>query len=337
MRAIILLGSLLVIVGAAWTTLWFIAAHEAGHRIEARIDDEAEQGRVWTCPGRTIAGFPFALVVTCRHPLFAGRAFGEQVQGSLAALRVETSLMHPRSLALDLTAPFTYRTSDAQVDVTGAWTSLHAELLGLPDLRTLRLQGREVVVDGQFGPQGRQDGRVGALDAAFTISPDRADPTLDFTVKLDAVPLAALDALLGGSAPADVGLKGQLNRAHVEDARSPEEVIDAWRRAGGRLELSEASLTRGASRASAVGTLTLDDSHRPQGRLETTFTGAEPILARYGIGGNLAAAGSLLSSLFGGHKQVASPPGSINLPVNLRDGRLAIGPVRTQIALPPVY
>ena len=338
MRRIVLAASLLATIGAAWAGLWFAAARAAGHGVDAWIDAEAGRGRVWTCPERTITGFPFAVVLTCRHPLFTGRALGQGVQGSLDALRAEASILHPRSIAVDLTAPFAYRTSDAQVDVTGTWTSLHADLLGLPDVRTLRLRGGDVAVDGQFGPQGRHGGRAGTLDAAFTMAPGQADPTLDFALSLGAMPLAPLDELLGGSTLADVILGGRLDRARLDDdARSPEEIMEAWRRAGGRLDLSEARLTRGSSQADASGALTLDEAHRPQGRLATRLVGVEPILARYGIGGNLAAAGSLLTSLFGGGGKPASPPGSISLPVDLRNGRVAIGPIRTQIAVPPLY
>ena len=327
----------LVAIWAAWSGLWILAQREAGRRIDAWIDAEATQGRVWTCPGRTITGYPLALVLSCRHPVFAGEALGQGVRGSLAGLTVVASLLHPRGLALDLAAPFPYATADARGDVTGTWTTLRSTLSGLPTIHALTLRGSDVGVKGRFGEGDRQGGRAAALDATFALASEGADPTLDFTVAVDAVAVPPLDALLGGTTPADVVLGGRLDQARTEDARSPEELMERWRLAGGHIDLAVSRLTRGASQVSATGSLRLDDAHRPQGRLDARFVGMEPILARYGIGGNLAGVGALLGNLFGGHARAPIEPGTLALPINLTNGRLAVGPIRTPIALPPLY
>ena len=347
MRRIGLAGFLLVLVGAAWSGLWVFAEREAGRRVDAWIVTEAAQGRVWICPERAITGYPVALVLSCHNPVFTGQtstgqtstghAPGQGVRGSLAALTIEASLLHPRSLALDLVAPFTYRTADARVDVTGAGTALHATLSGLPAIRAVTLRGSDVSVDGRFGQADRQGGRAAALDATFTSAPDQADPTLDFAVALGAMAVPPLDALLGGTTPADVTFSGRLDQARADDARSPEEVMERWRCAGGHVDLVTSRLTRGPSQVIASGPLRLDDAHRPQGRLDARFVGMEPILARYGISGNLAGVGSLLGSLFGGHAQARTEPGTLALPINLTNGRVAVGPIRTPIPLPPLY
>ncbi len=337
MRRIGLAVIVLVAVGAAWSGLWFFAQREAGRRIDAWIDAEATQGRMWTCPGRTITGYPLALVVTCRQPVFVGQALGQGVRGSLAGLTAAASLLHPRSLALDLTSPFTYRTADARVDVTGAWSALHSTLFGLPAIRALALRGSDVGVEGRFGGDDREGGHAAAIDATFTLATGGVDPTLDFTVTVGAVAVPPLDALLGGATPADVALSGRLDQARTEDARSPEELMERWRLAGGHVDLASSHLTRGGSQVSATGSLRLDDAHRPQGRLDARFVGMEPILAHYGISGNLAGVGSLLGSLFGGHAHEPTEPGTLALPINLTNGRVAVGPIRTPIPLPPLY
>ncbi len=337
MRRIGLAVSLLVLVGAAWSGLWIFVEREAARWVDAWIGAEATQGRVWTCPQRTITGYPFALVLSCRDPVFAGQALGQGVRGSLAALTVTASLFHPRGLTLDLLAPFAYRTADARVDVTGAWTALHATLSGSPAIRALTLRGSDVGVDGRFGQGDRQGGRAASLDATFTLAPDGADPTLDFAITVGAMAVPPIDALLGGATPADVALGGRLDQARADDARSPEELMERWRRAGGHVDFATARLTRGVSQVSATGSLRLDDAHRPQGRLDARFVGMEPILARFGIGGNLVGVGSLLGSLFGGHAAARTEPGTLALPINLTNGRVAVGPIRTSLQLPPLY
>ena len=337
MRRIGIAASLLLLIAAAWTGLWFLAAREAGRQVDAWMDAEATMGRVLTCPDRTITGYPVALVVSCRHPLFAGESQGQGVRGSLAALTAEASLLHPRSLTLDLVAPFSYRTPDGPVDVTGTWTALRVVLVGVPTVGAMMVRGSDVAVDGQFGEGGHQGGRAAALDGTFTLAPDRADPALDFVVSVGAAPVPLLDALLGGTAPVDVALTGRLDKARADGARSPEEAMEAWRRAGGHIDLDASRLTRGVSQVTATGSLRLDDAHRPQGRLDAQVVGMEPILRRYGISGDLAGVTSLIGSLFGGRAQALTQPGALALPISLANGHVAVGPIRTPIMLPPLY
>ena len=48
---------------------------------------EAVQGRIWTCPDRSISGYPIALVLSCHHPrLHRSGVRARACEGSLAAL-----------------------------------------------------------------------------------------------------------------------------------------------------------------------------------------------------------------------------------------------------------
>ena len=190
----------------------------------------------------------------------------------------------------------------------------------------------------RFGDQGRQSGSAERIAARFTLPATDKDPTVGFVVTVDGAPIAALDQLVGGTAPADVALAGTLEKADASDARTPEEAIEHWRLADGRLVLDSGSIARDGAKVTASGTLALDAEHRPKGQLDAQFVGLEPILARYGISGNLAAAGSLLSALFGGSKPAApAVPGALALPISLRNGHLGVGPIETAIVLPPLY
>ena len=335
--AAVVLGLLLVLV--VWSGAWIYLSSEAGARVDAWIAAEALQGRVWTCPNRDIGGYPLAITVDCSDPTYAGAALGQAVQASLAHLAAEASLLHPRQLVLSLRAPFTYQTSDHQTDVKGSWSTLALNLGGLPAIDTIAMEGTDVVVSGLFGQAGRQGGTAARLDTRFALALGQADPTIGFHIQVYGSPVPALDALVGGTDPIDIDLVGSLDRADAGDARTPEEAMEHWRLAGGRVDLGPSQVTRGATLVSASGALGLDGAHRLQGRLAAQFVGLEPILKRYGFSGNLAAAGSLLSSLFGGGQPSTAPavPGALALPISFQGGRLGVGPIRTQVALPSLY
>lgn len=330
---------ILVLIVAGWTSAWFYAAGAAGHRVDAWIAAEAALGRFWTCPNRSVGGFPFAIKTACSDATFAAQARGQGVEGSIAHVAAETSLLHPRRVDITLGPPFAYRTSDGQTDLKATWASLTIDIERFQEVGALSLRGTDVAIDGVFGQAGQQTGTAARLDMSFTLPRDRTQPTMAFTIAVDGAPIAPLDEFAGGNDPSDIDLVGRIDLSDLGDARTPEEALERWRQAGGRIDLGPSSITRGGSKVIASGTLRLDDAHRPQGRLDAQFVGVGPLLARYGISGNLAAAGSLLSSLFGGGARPPAPsePGALALPISLQDGRLGIGPIRTQIALPALY
>ncbi len=341
-KAGIALG-LVVLLAAGWSGLWLWAAREAGRQTDAWLAAEAAQGRAWTCPNRAIGGYPAAITVSCSDATFASQAMGEGVEAQVSHLAAGTALWHPRRIAVTLTPPLSYRTSDGSTNLQATWADLVVDLDGLPNIDALALRGRKIAVAGTFGDQGRQAGSAARLDTRFTLVGDAKNPArnpmVDFAIAVDGAPMAPLDALVGGAAaPIDVALAGTLDRADVGDARTPNEAIEHWRQAGGGIALDQAKITRDGAKVTATGTLSLDESHRPSGKLDAQFTGLGPILARYGINGNMAAAGALLSALFGGPKPAApTEPGALALPIVLRNGRLAVGPISTGIELPPLY
>ena len=333
--AIVVFG--VMILAGAWTVLWFFAAHEAGHQLDAWLASEDAQGRQWTCQGRTIGGYPFGLSISCRDATFHGDALGQTVDGSVAPLLAEVSVAHPRRVAVSLQPPFAFRSTEGARVVRGRWTSLHVNLDGLPDIASVALAGGDVVLDGLFGPAGHQILQSARLMAVVGAPTNGPDPTVAFDITVGGTSIPPLDAFLGDTQPTDLHFVGQLDQTDIGDVRTPEEAMDRWRRAGGHVDLSSSEVSRGVSLVSATGELRLDDAHRPQGRLEAELVGVQPILRRYGINVDLAAAGSFLTTLLGGSKKPPTHPGAMSLPINLQDGQLGVGPIRTGIVLPPFY
>lgn len=333
----IALGVVLVVLlaVAGWSALWGYAAYEAAARTDGFIAAEAEQGRDWTCPDRRVGGYPFALTVSCSRPTYASQAGGQHVRGTLAAALARVSLGDPRRIALTLTGPFTYATSDGATNVEGRWRSLAVDLSPLPEIRAVAIRGGDVAVDGLFvGTQA--GGEAASLDVRTVLEPG-ADPVLAFTVALGGAKVPPLDDLLGGTAPVAASLAGRLHQADVGDVQTPEQAMERWRLAGGRIDVDSFAMERAGARMTATGALRLDDRHRPKGKLDAEFFGLGPILRRYGIDGDLAAVGSLVGALFGGGSRKPPTPGALALPITLADGRVAIGPVGTGIELTPLY
>ena len=338
MRKAVALLVLVVVLAAVWSAAWFAASIFAKHQVDGFIAAEAQQGRDWTCPDRHIRGYPFALAVTCRDVTYAGQASGQRVEGQVAGMAARLSLARPNHVAIALTPPFSYRSSDGQTDVRGSWKDLTVDLASLPDPRTLVLSGTDVAVHGRFPGQEEAGGQTATFFARFTASPPQRDRTLDFAVTMTGTPLPILDDLIGGNDPVDAAFAGRLDQADPGEARTPGEAMERWRESGGSVTVSELKVTRGRANVTAAGTVGLDGQHRLRGKLDASFVGLEPILKRYGISGDVAALGSLIGAFFGGG-QSARPvaPGALALPISFGNGRVGIGPITTAVKLAPLY
>ena len=341
MRALGLLLGLVLLAGAAWTGLWFYAAGEARRALDGWIVGEAAQDRRWTCPGMEVRGFPAALEIACDRPTFAGLALGTQAAASAAAARARVGILDPRHGTLRLDAPLTYRTIDGATNVVASWSRMAIEVDGLPAaVAGGTLSGTDVALHGTIAAAAVQMPAAGKLDLAVAPVAAAADPTLDFSLSIDAMAVAAVDRALGDTVPVSSIFTGRLTQAVFQDAETLAASTERWRQRGGSIDVSSARLSRGPARVDLSGSLHLDGAHRIEGKLDASFAGAAPILRRYGIDPNMVAAGSVLTSLFERRDGAPKPPdtpGAIRLPLQFRNGRLGVGPVNTSVALPPLY
>lgn len=338
MRRVLVVFLLLAAVALVWAGGWLFAVRQAGAELDAVLQSERDHGRTFTCPKRSFGGFPSDLTLSCVNPGFEGRDGDRTVDVQVAGLTAEASLFHLRELKVTLLGPLTYRTSDGTADLRASWAGLTATLADLPAAQMFRIDGRDVTVDGTFGAAGRQGGSAQALRASFAAVPGTATPSLDFDIAIKGSSIPPLDDVLGGRAPADLTLAGRLDHADAASGVTPEDAIEGWRAAGGRIDLARTQLDHADARVTASGALRLDPSHRPEGRLDASFAGLGPVLARFGIRGDMTAAASLIGTLLGGKPPPANAPaGTVSLPIEFHGGRLAIGPIRTDVTLPPLY
>ncbi len=164
-------------------------------------------------------------------------------------------------------------------------------------------------------------------------------PAIDFDLTLGGASLPLIEQVLGPGAPSDIGAEGTVTKTSFKTDLTPAQNLDLWRTAGGHVDLTTFELARGDTRFAAKGTFNLSDAHRVNGHFETTSSGLEPVLQHYGIDPSLLSFGALLGNLLSGHSndQPKQGPTQLHLPVEIDDGRLAVGPVRTSFTLEPVY
>ena len=329
-------SALILVLG--WSVLWGVARQQAISAMDGWMAAEAAHGRQWSCPRREVSGFPFRIALSCRDVAFNGVVDGAPTEGHLDGLSAEVWIYEPSSVDIALAGPLALTSQDGHADFTLSWAALHATLRGLVG----GMKRIELVVDG--ADLVRPDRQGGHADrVALHAGPATGRPGYDVAEAVDvavtgaAVPV--LDALTGEDARFDGAVTGVITRALGDLPDFGPRTVERWRSGGGQVEVSSLVLGKGDLKATAAGTLGLDDQHRMAGRLDAGLSGFEPLMRRFGIPVRAAAIGGLLAKLLGGKTAPPAPDASqaVTLPIVFGNGAMSIGPFKTALRLPPLY
>jgi hypothetical protein len=342
------LGLLLVMGGVA--VVWAILSWRAGQEMDAWLQREADLGRTWSCPDRSIAGFPFRIEVTCTEPTFTGAAEGQTLKGRVAKVHTVAQIYNPGHVIVEVDSPLLVEASGGD-RLEAEWLLGRASIQGKPgaglDRFSAELTEPRVTVTGSR--IGAATITAGLADFHIRRAPNRPaeDGAYDVASRITRATIPPLDALVGSASPAAADFVATITQAEPLAGRGLPTELERWRVAGGRMQVTSAMVSHGPRRLDASGSVGLDDAHRPQGRLDVTVSGLDELLARFGLGGRSSAIGGLIAGVLGGRPggaQAAEPPApgsapapkGVVLPLRLDGGRVYLGPIPVA-TLQPLY
>ena len=340
------LALLLVMAGVG--VVWAYLSWRASQEMDAWMQREADLGRTWSCPDRSIGGFPFRIEVTCSQPSFTGVAEGQTLNGRLAGIHTVAQIYNPGHVIVEADGPLAVTTSGGD-RLDAEWQLARASIQGKPgaglDRFSAELSEPRVSVSG---PRGGMSLAAAMADFHIRRTPNRPaeEGAYDVASRINGATVPPLDTLLGGAQKAQADIVATITQAEPLAGRGLPSELERWRAAGGRLQISTGMISHGARRIDLSGTVGLDDAHRPQGRLDVTVSGVDDMLARFGLSGRGNALGGLIAGVLGGRAggaQAAEPapgaaqaPKGMVLPLRMENGRAFLGPLPL-VALPPLY
>ncbi|MGH6839416.1 MAG: DUF2125 domain-containing protein [Methylocella sp.] len=333
-----LLPPLAVVVAGmiGWSVFWYVKSCAADAALTAWTAREAELGRAWSCPDQKIGGFPFSVEISCPNLLFQGEMLGKTLTGSMRGFRATSALLRTGDVLAELDPPFAAKSSDGVFEFTMQWGELFLDLEGEPGrLDRVTLAGRHVRLQGKIGGIDPVQGAFGNVSGNFVLIQDRRDHAYDFMVSVKQGAIPALNGLLETQLPIDMQVRGTISQVDLRGAESLQDFLENWRSANGHVEIAAGSLTSGQIVFDAKGGFDLDDEHRVKGKLDASFAGLDKAFRRLGVDPALITAGQVLAGLLGGRQ--GGGAGRVKLPLSFSEGFLWIGPVRTQIQIPPLY
>jgi hypothetical protein len=317
----------LLVICALWTGFWFFSASKAGQIADSFIAREAERGREWVCPNRTLGGFPFRLEISCQRPQLLLKRQGEFIhEGSLGALSLNARILSPGHFIAVLSPPFIARKNNL-AEVEMGWKSARASFrAGLAGVSEADVEFEEPT--WAVGQSDKAD--IKALAKGFELHMRRSPgevPGTDLVGKLNDFTFAPLDMLTGMPEPIRLELQASAPGFLPDPKKKFFDSVEEWRQGGKEARVVALKLTKGQANVDLSGTLRLDAAHRLEGSLNGRAKGIEALTGRLTKRGGLDL-GGLLGKLGGAQ--------GVPVALSINDGVLRYGPIPL-LRMDPLY
>jgi hypothetical protein len=338
----------LFLVALAWTGLWFYGRSKVSELLDQFFQNQAQIGRNWSCPERSISGYPFRIELRCKQPTYSmNLAPNHVVKGSLGALTVVATTAGAFNLAHvigEFDAPLIVE--DNQLGkTTSHWKTARASFRGHAN----KLERVSVDIDSpktSVEINGSAALQSSAEKIEFHLAEATDEPAggaYNLALDIAKAKIPPIDIMLNSPDPVDLAIQGRLLKLAGIDRRDWRQSLENWRLGGGTMRVDLIKLQKGPPRVEAKGDIRLDESRRLSGNLDANFVNAEALLQQFGMGGG--AGGGLLGAILGGGRPqsggnagTARPERVMRLPLVIENGRVGVGPFRIPgVQIKPLY
>ncbi len=278
-----------------------------------------------------MSGFPFRLDFACEGVRVEMASRGGVRVARAERFVADAPLTNPFRIDARLIGPLYYRHRIDAQPVSVRWSDMRFDVLwGLKGMQALKVRA-----DGLGLTDANSRIEALTIDIAAT-----GDQAVDIKSDATGLELPPLNQLTGSEMPAALTLAARMDRADVLFLDDLLGSLEDWRVVGGKLHLAALKFQQASMTADAMGVLQLDDVRRLRGSVSVSASNIDDVLKRYGVSPAALSIGSALSGFLARREAPANPAQQglrFTLPVELKDGRASVGPLRLPLVLLPLY
>jgi hypothetical protein len=328
-----------------YVAVWLVMAFQFRGALETAMSGAPDGMPAVTYSHLELGGFPLRLRARMDEPTLAWAPFGSRASWRAREAAAEIRVWNWRRVSVSLVGPHRLRATIA--DVTRSYTSptgaVHAEIRtedGRAVQGTLALEGLAFTTTEPAATAPVESVSVGAatLEAGRPSADDPAHPFVTYEIRARVADVHVPSALalpLGRSIEL-ISFEARIN-GPVPDDRWPA-ALEAWRDAGGTIDVGSLRLDHGPLRVQGEGTLALDADMQPIGaftaQLRGLFDLVEALRARGVVEPRDAVMAKVILGALAKRPDDGGPP-VLNVPLTLQNRSLYVGPVRLA-RVPPV-
>lgn len=247
-RRFIILIVVVAVVVVGWTAFWWAAAGTADKASRDAVSRAQQQGISIDCPGRSVGGWPFRLVVECDRLTVETATLKTSTSGARAVAQV----YDPTHLIVEALAPFTLVDRRLSAPIAADWQSGRASLrIGAQVLDQASVEFRGVEVrSAALAPLTNPNAD------AVEVHVRRANAPQDLDMALTSL---GVELTIGETVlpPFDLTAQGRLQEGALLLAGLGDQFDQSIRAGRGALDLDHAVLAVGDTRLQLSGRLTI--------------------------------------------------------------------------------
>ncbi len=334
--------ALLIVASACilYVAVWLFMAFQFRGALETAVFGAPDGMPTVTYSDLELGGFPLRLSARMHDPALALAPLGAQASWSAREAAAEIPVWNWSRISVSLVGPHRFSAT------IGGVTRTHTSPTGAVRAEIQTADGRPVQGTLIFerlalaATEAAESVSVGAatVDVGLFPADEPTDHSAAYEIRArvaDVVVPSAL-ALPFGRSIGLISLEARIN-GPVPDERWPA-ALEAWRDAGGTIDVGSLRLDHGPLRVQGEGTFALDADMQPIGAFTAQIRGlfdlVEALRARGVVEAGDAVMAKVVLGALARRPDDGGPP-VLNVPLTLQDRALYVGPVR-MLRVPPV-
>lgn len=326
---------------AGWTGFWFYARHQALTALDGWRSDLEKTGYRISYDTPRFSGYPLSVHARIADASIEAPDGKWGWNGPMVDVRMRP--WDPSTYIAALSGQQDFRFKDARgeqkLSFRASESLFRTSLTLAGKLDRLDLQVRDAVLTGIDGNEtviANAAGRFAGKDGSLVPAKGAAVPPTDISIRIKGIKLPETFKSPLGRDVSQLAFHATLNEG-IPGAPL-REALEQWRKNGGSIDLSWATLDWGPLSAEAGGTIAIDREMRPVLKLKTEFRnldGTMKVLADAGLVRRDMVKLAEIGVKLMGRVPEGGGPVAVPLPVEINEGQLYLGPIAVA-SIPPV-
>jgi hypothetical protein len=323
---------LLIVLFGAYTALWFVIADHMADEIAQWAESERQHRLDISWDKLRVGGYPFAFRVEASGLRFRDLMPGRAAEARAPLMRASAHPWNLRSWAIALPTGLTATTGPAEApratltaqSVSGT-VARHAE----HDVAITLDLDHPAFNAGGAGVEGQVAAREAIISASVPREPPRThtEPALSLAVEAYDLQMPKIPAPFRGAMDE---LAFDLTVLGAVPNLPPLQAAQAWRDAGGTIEVEKIAGRSGDLAVSGSGTAALDHEMQPEAAFSGSVQGYDKLITGLTEAGILPSGGSRLARLGLSLLARPGPEGQpqIKTSFTIQNGEMSLGPLK---------
>lgn len=327
----------LILLTALWSLVWIAAYLYRDKAIQNLRARELAQGRDWTCVNPSSTGFPLRYRLNCESVSLKSTS-GQTFDLKLGPVSVSYTWLQPFTATISAERGVSHNAQEQSIRAEWAAMTAHIHKSPIANIQVIAsVRDLEIVMTKAGQPADPFAASHLNVRAELARGDQASALKLIGALDSDGVRFASLSRIAPGPGPLAFRTDLTVERLDQLLQGDPRLRLARWRDANGSLQFEKLEIRKQPTQIKGAGRITIDAANKPAGTIALETTGMPNVLMLL-TGRQNQSNGGIASWFQKKPEADASPPArAFNAKIELRNGYVWVGPLRTPVALSALF